>query len=130
MKLKEAIEALRAGKKVHLKGWGDKSYMKLVGDVNPEIRVYTETTNKFDYTSEILLSDDWLEVGTQEPKYSFSDILQKVLEGRAFKKSDWRDDVYIIFDRQLRDIVSKDMEQVPFHINFESMILDDWELVP
>lgn len=130
MNLSEAVQALKDGKKVRLRGWGKKSYIKMVGNVDPEIKFYNEATNHFAYDSKTLLSEEWYSIDYPDRKYNFPEMLSKLRQGKSCRREGWAEDMYIVYDTQIRNIVVKQMEEIPnFNINFDSLILENWEVV-
>lgn len=129
MNLQDAVEALKQGSKVRLKGWSKKSYIKMSDDIDPEIKLYDEFSNYFIFDNKTLLTDGWYSIGKEEIKYNFPEMLKQVRLGKLCRKDNWEEGKYLIYDRQTRDIVIKQTVEVPsFHMNLDSLILEEWEI--
>ena len=129
MNLHDAVEALKSGKKIRLKGWGTKSYLKMEDDIS-EVNLYSEESHHFDYQSTILLTDDWeVLYNDDNSKYSFTEMIDKLREGKKCRRESWEPYTYIMFDKNNREIIKKRMSIIPFILNFDSFVSNEWEAI-
>jgi hypothetical protein len=131
MKFAEALEELKAGKKIGRKAWEKNTFIKNQEVDTPnkkfgEPKVYKETIVPYVYNLNIIDSNDWLMVGETQ-KYKFADIAILLLRGAKARFQDWEDGSYIFFDRQEKCLFWRYMSVCDMSTpDFMSFVAEDW----
>ena len=121
MKFCEAMDLLKAGKKVTRHDWRDGLYFIMEeGNVSS----YQPVVEHYQYTEDIMVSDGWMTEGTEEAK-AFCAIIPELQMGKRAWMSDWKHEFYISLDPASGLILHK-MSQFAFHPSFADFQADDW----
>lgn len=121
MKFCEAVQSLKAGKKITRSSWkGSIQFLMIDGD----IKSYQPRITDFIYNEMIMVSTGWLVEG-DEKLHDFCDIVPLLIQGKKAKLAEW-DEEYIYLDKDTRTIVFYSMETFPFIPSFEAFVAEDW----
>jgi hypothetical protein len=121
MKFCEAVQSLKAGKKITRNSW--KGSIQFLMD-NGDIKSYQPRLTNFLYNEMIMVSTGWLVEGEEQP-HDFCDIVSLLIQGKKAKLPEW-DEEYIYLDKETRHIVFYSMEMFPFIPDFDSFTAQDW----
>ena len=121
MKFCEAMELLKAGKRVTRQPWKDGLYFMMDGK---DVKSYQPKLSDYVYNEDIMVSDGWLVDGHEEPK-RFCDIIPYLIEGLTAKMSDWKVS-FIYLDKSTKSLVIHSMDAFPFIPDFASFVAEDW----
>ena len=127
MNFKEAYEELKKGNKVRRPTWEDTFYLFM--DENGDIKCYRQECIHFIYDLSILSSNDWLIEEKGDKLFSFTDIIQYLLEGKKAKLKEWPDDCYIYAPNGVTELYMHRKSEVEFVPAFYCFSRKDWEIV-
>lgn len=117
----EAMELLKAGKKVTRDDWRDGLYFVLEeGKVNS----YQPVLEHYLYTEDIMISDDWMVDGASDPK-TFCEIIPDLQKGSRAWMSQWKPEFYIHLD-PADGLVLHKMALFSFNPTFADFKAEDW----
>ncbi len=121
MKFCEAMDLLKAGKKVTRNDWRDGLYFVMEeGKVNS----YQPVVEHYLYTEDIMVSDGWMVEGVTESR-PFCEIIQDLQKGMKAWMSDWKPEFYIQLD-PTDGLVLHKMSHFTFNPSFVDFKADDW----
>jgi len=121
MNFTEAMEKLKAGKKVSRETWRNSIYFLMK---DKEVKCFYPTLMNYVYDENIMISNDWMIVGDKE-KYKFCDIILRLQQCAKARLSHWKDE-YIYLDIESKQLILHAMEPRSFVPDFESFIAEDW----
>lgn len=125
MKFCEAMELLKAGKKVTRTQWKGSIYF--VTDEKGDVKSYQPHLVNYLYNEDIMISDGWL-VEDEEQPMNFCDIIPYLQKGKRAKMTDWNDS-YIFLDPTTGHLVLFRMDVFDFIPGFEAFTAQDWMTV-
>jgi hypothetical protein len=121
MKFCEAMDLLKAGKKVTRNDWKDGLYFILE---EGKVHSYQPVVEHYAYNEDIMVSENWMVDGATESK-SFCEIIPDLQNGSKAWMSDWKPEFFIYLDPQ-SGLVLHRMSQFPFNPSFEDFKANDW----
>ena len=121
MKFCEAVQSLKAGKKITRSSWKGSIQFLMVND---DIKSYQPRLTDFVYNEMIMVSTGWIVEGEDQQR-DFCDIIPLLIQGKKVKFHEW-DEEYIYLDKDTKHIVFYSMEIFPFVPAFEAFVAEDW----
>lgn len=121
MKFCEAMELLKAGKKVTRQTWKDSLHFLMDGS---DVKSYQPKLTNYIYNEDIMISDGWVVEG-QDGEHRFCDIVGWLQQGFKARLKDWKEP-FIYLDKQTNSLVLYCMEVMPFIPDFDSFVAQDW----
>ena len=118
----EAMEQLKAGKKVARHIHGQNSYFIMDGDI---VRFCKPRLQHFTYDESIMVSDGWL-IQEMTGEHCFYDVIPFLQQGFKAKMASW-DNSCIYLDGQ--SLVLSTVECFPYMPSFNDFIAEDWVVV-
>lgn len=124
MKFCEAMDELKAGKKVTRQPWKEGLYFLIEkGDV----KSYQPKLAQFIYNEEIMVSEGW-SIDAVEGEFKFCDIINYLQQGARARFKDWKE-TYIYLDHSTKSLVVNSMEVFPFIPQFDDFVAQDWMVI-
>lgn len=117
----EAMDLLKAGKRMTRSVWKGSMYFLLQGEA---VLSYQPRLLEFVYNENIMISDGWFIEGGTQP-LTFCELIPFLKEGKRAQLEEWTDS-YIFLDKGTGKLVLHMMESFPFVPAFESFTATDW----
>ena len=117
----EAMEMLKSGKKVTRTEWHNGLYFVME---EGNVHSYQPTFERYLYTEDIMISQDWMVQGDPEPK-DFCEIIPDLQKGLKAWMSNWNPEFYIILDPNDGLVLHK-MSRFSFNPTFNDFLAEDW----
>lgn len=121
MKFCEAMDKLKGGSKVTRQPWQGSVYF-IIQD--GDVKAMQPKLLPFAYSEDIMVSDGWEIVGSEE-EYTFCDVIPLLQKGEKAKLKEWVN-TYIYLDPSNKMLVIHSMDVQPFIPDFDSFIAQDW----
>lgn len=128
MLFSEAMKEVIKGARVTRRPWLGTMYFERDKDNQNDIVCFQSMLAAFHYDDSIMISNDWLIEGCNEPLY-FYDIVNHLQSGKKATLSTWEKDTYIYYDSVNKYLVMHQMHAMPYIPDFDSFIANDWEIV-
>jgi hypothetical protein len=125
MDFKDAMDALKKGKKVTRDPWSDWIYFQM--DEKFQVKSFQPRLDAYVYNENTMISEGWLVIG-EEKKFTFCEIIPFLLRGRKAKLSDW-EDCFIYLDKSTSSLILRTMDIFSFKPDFHSFCAQDWRIV-
>lgn len=128
MNFKDALAALKKGKKIARCTWKGHQYLviDLDGAGKEHVVSYTRRASIFAYDSDTLLTDNWELSNDRSKSMTWDEVVEALIQGGRVRQHDWPIDAYILYDKAQKGIVHYGMEIGPYTPNFESFMSNDW----
>lgn len=117
----DAMDLLKAGKKVTRNDWRDGLYFVME---EGKVHSYQPVLEHYLYTEDIMVSDGWMVEGATEAK-TFCEIIPDLQKGTRAWMSDWKPEFYIYLD-PTDGLVLHKMSQFSFNPTFADFKANDW----
>ena len=123
MNFEEANKSLKEGHKIRRKAW--EPSMFLHGS-----KCYRQECIPFNYTFDIIDSDEWYVLGGYDPDtYTFPETIKLLLAGRKLAQPNWPNDSYIECSMDKKDIFLRQTCEYGFCPTFECLAANDWLII-
>ncbi len=113
------MEKLVSGSKVTRDPWKDGVYFVIE---DGDVKSYQPRVSPYLYNEDIMVSDGWI-VDDSEQEIRFCDIIEPLRNGSKAKLKGW---VYSFIFLDGKDLYIRTMENIPYHIDFDSFYAEDW----
>jgi len=130
MKLREAIESLKQGKKVRRRAWESNLFLQIKLDAENNLRVMCLRLDSvpFSYDLDIILCDDWMIKDGDNSHLSFDEALIALQNRKKVKLSSWIND-YLEMDIFSKEVIMKTLREYNFVPLFSCFQSEDWEVI-
>jgi hypothetical protein len=135
MDFKEAVSALKEGKKLRRKAWLPlDEYIELIKNNETKesnIFLFYPEHKTFSYSSDIILSNDWQVVGEDEFQLlEFAEAMNRFIkENVKIRHKGWKPKTWLEKSKDENNIYIRSMQSEIYHFDFPKMKICDWELM-
>jgi hypothetical protein len=127
MDFETASKALNDGHKIRRSSWERSLHIK---KCEGSIMAYQDIAVPFEYSLDILESNDWIMIGDpSKGTLNFINAIKALLEGHNVRLSTWVNDEFLAITTDRKNVYMVKKEKTKFVPTFECFTKNDWEVI-